>query len=129
MKCPTGLRRCRRARRSGWSRRALKSAVFCCAILSFTAYGQAGFSSTATRDATGVVEYTTRVSFDPKPFENPPVTGAPYSADEYRREKNERSLNRRIFRDGQGRERVERRELIGAGASVQVIEIMDSVAG
>lgn len=96
--------------------------------------------SSVSRDPSGVVQFQVRFGFDPNPFEQPATAGAPYSATEVSigpaigingaTEQREEGT-RRIFRDGQGRLRIERSLRIGPGAgeTVPLVEITDYVAG
>jgi hypothetical protein len=95
------------------------------------ALAQSPISSTLSRDASGAVTYQTRFRFEPKPFEQPPVTGAPYSATEVSVQNSKEHVARRIARDLAGRVRVERQLPISprGGEEIPLVEITDPVAG
>jgi hypothetical protein len=103
-------------------------------------WGQSPTWSSVNRDASGAVRYEVHYRFDPQPFDVPAVPRAPYSATEVsiapvtnadgaiERQEEE---TRRIFRDGEGRVRVERWLRIGPGVAekVPLVEITDYAAG
>ena len=78
--------------------------------------GQSPTWSSVNRDPSGGVRYEVRYRFDPQPFDVPAVPRAPYSATEVSitpvtnadgASERQEEETRRIFRDGEGRVRVE----------------------
>jgi hypothetical protein len=102
--------------------------------------GQSPTWSSVNRDPSGAVLFQVRYSFDPQPFDVPAIAREPYSATEVSiapaenangAVESQEEETRRIFRDGEGRVRVERWLRIGPGVPerVPLVEITDYAAG
>jgi hypothetical protein len=120
-----------------------KSILSCACLLmaSTTVHAaQSPSSATSSRDSSGAVSYDVTYSFHPSSFDEPVVKGSPYAAEEFstfpqllsngtRVETSEST--RKIYRDGEGRTRVERLLRFGPNVpeSAPIIEITDPAAG
>lgn len=100
--------------------------------------GQNMVAAKVAIDASGKKTYDVTFSFRPKPVDDQPVIGAPYSAVEVTDQvlpdgsrPEEPRVNRVLFRDSQGRTRCERNLFLGAGTpeGPLVVEITDPVSG
>src|SRR5262245_56336827 len=87
------------------------------------AAGQNLVSASTTLDSAGATVFRGSFEFLPKPFLIPPTSAAPYSAEEVSERiqsdgtRSEAAQTvRRIYRDSQGRTRVERTLYLGPGA-------------